>query len=96
MAVRSIVLLYDTKRKKDISRKLSFKWLRLYKIFDTVKNKGTYILEELDRLRLAVIFAGDRLKRFHSQQKLYLDHALDHDLEERSILGDILTGNKEN
>lgn len=61
-----------------------------------VKNKGTYMLEELDRLCLAVIFVGDRLKKFHSQQKLYLDHASDLDLEERSILGDILTGSKEN
>ena len=66
LAVGSIVLLHDTRRKKDMSRKLSFKWLGPYRIIDAVKDKGTYMLEELDESRLAGTFAGDRLKRFHS------------------------------
>ncbi len=66
LAVESIVLLHDTRRKKDMSQKLSFKWLGPYRIFDAVKNKGTYMLEKLDGSRLASIFVGDRLKRFYS------------------------------
>lgn len=48
----SIVLLHDTRREKDMSRKLSFKWLGPYKICDGVKDKGTYMLEEPDGSRL--------------------------------------------
>ena len=68
--------LHDTRRKKDMSRKLSFRWLGPYRITDAVKEKGTYMLEELDGSRLAGTFAGDRKKRFHLRQRLHLDHAL--------------------
>lgn len=35
------------------------------------------MLEELDKLRLASIFAGDRLKKFHLWQQFKLDNAPD-------------------
>ena len=60
-----------------MSRKLTFKWLDQYQICNSVKDKGTYMLEELDRSRLAGTFAGDRLKKFHPQQRLQLDNAPD-------------------
>ncbi len=66
LAVGSIILLYDTKREKDISQKLSFKLLELYRICNKVKDNGTYMPEKLDRLRLAGTLAGDRFKKFHS------------------------------
>ncbi len=48
-----------------MSRKLAFKWLGPYRISNAVKDKDTYMLEELDGLQLASTFAGDRLKKFH-------------------------------
>lgn len=59
LAIRDIVLLNDTRRGKDMPRKLSFKWLGPHRIYNAVKEKGTYMLEELDGLRLAGTFAGD-------------------------------------
>lgn len=73
LAVESVVLLYDTGCKKDMSQKLLFKWLGLYMICDIVKNKGIYILKELDRLCLASTFAYDRPIKFHSCQALCLN-----------------------
>ena len=80
LAIGSISLLHDTRRKKDMSRKLSFEWLGPYRICDAIKDKSTYILEELDRSQLAGTFADDKLKKFHPRQQLQLDHApnLDH------------------
>lgn len=64
----SIVLLHDTRRKKDMSQKLVFKWIDLYRIYHAVEIKKTYMLEEVDRLRLTRTFAGDRLQKFHPWQ----------------------------
>lgn len=75
-----------------MSRKLSYKWLGPYKICDMVKHKGTYMLEELDGLRLAGTFAGDRLKKFHPRQRLQLDHTPNLDNEEIPTLNDFLAG----
>ena len=93
LAIGSIVLLYDTRYKKDMSHKLSFKWLGPYQICDADKDKGTDILEELDRLQLADAFAGDRLKKFHLRQQLQLDHALNLDNKEIPTLSNFLVGN---
>lgn len=41
LAIGSIVLLYNTRRKKDMSRKFAFKWLGPYQIFHAVRDKGT-------------------------------------------------------
>ena len=65
-----------------MSRKLSFKWLGPYRIANAVKDKGTYMLEELDASQLAGTFADNRLKKFHPRQRLQLDHAPDLDGEE--------------
>ena len=43
LAIGSIVLLHNTRREKDISQKLAFKWLGPYRIRDAVKEKGTYL-----------------------------------------------------
>ena len=90
LAVGSIVLLHDTRREKDMSRKLSYKWLGPYRICDMVKDKGTYMLEELDGSRLADTFAGDRVKKFYLRQRLQLDHAPNLNNEEISTLDDFL------
>lgn len=77
LAVRSIVLLHDTRREKDTSWKLFFRWLGPYRICNAVKNKDTYILKELNGLHLAGIFAGDRLKKFYPRQELQLNQIPD-------------------
>ena len=82
LAIGSIVLLHDTKHKKNMFCKLFFKLLGPYQICNIVKDKNTYMLEELDRSRLAGIFAGNRLKKFHPCQQLKLDHASNLDYEE--------------
>ena len=68
--IKSNVLLYDTRREKDMSWKLSFKWRGPYQICDAIKNKSTYMLEELHESLLAGTFEGDRLKEFHPYQRL--------------------------
>ena len=95
LAIGNIVLLHDTRREKDMSRKLSFKWLGPYRICDAIKDKGTYILEELDGSQLAGTFAGDRLKKFHPRQQLQLDHAPNLDHEEIPTLDDFLIGDSD-
>lgn len=81
LAIGSIVLLNSTRHKKDMSQKLAFKWLGPYRIYHTVEEKGTYMLEKLDGLRLAGTFASDCLKKFHLQQQLRLDRTPDLDYE---------------
>ena len=93
LTVGQVVLLHDTRREKDMSRKLAFKWLGPYRISNAVKDKGTYMLEELDGLQLAGTFAGDRLKKFHPRQRLQLDHAPDLDDEEIPTLDRFLADN---
>ncbi len=65
-----------------MSRKLSFNWLGQYGICNIVKDKNTYMPEELNESRLAGKFVGDKLKKFPSQQQLQLDHIPVLDLEE--------------
>ena len=90
LAIGSIVLLHDTRREKGMSRKLAFKWLGPYRISDAVRDKGTYMLEELDGSQLAGTFAGDRLKKFHPRQRLHPDHTPDLSFEELPSLDDFL------
>lgn len=96
LVIGSIVLLYNTKRENDISQKLSYKWLRPYKICDMVKNKGIYIFEKFDRLWLAGTFAGDRLKKFHPRQWLQLDYAPNLNNQKILTLNDILASDSNN
>ena len=65
LAAGSIVLLQDTRRKEHMSQKLAFKWLGPYQISDTVRDKGMYMLEELNGPRLTGTFACDGLQKFH-------------------------------
>lgn len=58
-----------------------------------MKDKETYILEELDRSHLANTFAGDRLKKFHLCQQLQLDYIPNLGHEEVSTLNQFFVGN---
>lgn len=82
LAMGSIVLLNNTRCKKNMLQKLAFNWLGSYKIYHTVERKRTYMLKELDGLRLASTFADDCLKKFYLQQRLRLNHTpnLDHEM----------------
>lgn len=96
LAIRSIVLLYNTRRKKNMLRKLVFKWLGPYWVFDAVRDKGTYMLKKLDGSQLANTFAGDRLKKFHPRQRFHLDHAPNLDYKELLNLDKFLLSNNDN
>lgn len=61
----SIVLLNNTRHKKNILQKLAFKWLGLYKIYYAVEEKKIYMLKEPNGLRLVSIFVDNCLKKFH-------------------------------
>ncbi len=92
LALGDVVLLHDTRREKDMSRKLAFKWLGPYRISNIVKDKGIYMLDELNRSRLAGTFADNRLKKFHPRQRLQLDHAPDLDHKEIPNFDNFLIG----
>lgn len=85
--------LYNTRRKKDMLQKLAFKWLGTYKIYYVIKEKGIYLLEELNRLHLAGIFAGDCFKKFYPKQQLHYNHMPDLDQEGVPTLEDFLGTN---
>ena len=95
LALGDIILLHDTRREKDMSRKLAFKWLGPYRITNVVKDQGTYMLQELDGSQLSGTFAGDRLKKFHPRQRLQLDHAPNLNNEEIPTLDDFLAGDSD-
>lgn len=80
LAKGNIVLSHDIQREKNISQKLAFKWLGPYQIYNTMKEKGIYMFEKLDRLYLAGTFVNDKLKKLYPYQWLQLDHIpnLDH------------------
>lgn len=96
LAMDSIVLLHDTRREKDMSQKQAFKWLGLYRIYNAVEGKGTYMLEKLDGSRLAGTFAGDRLKKFHPRQRLRLNHTPDLNQQVVPTLEDFLAADDDN
>ncbi len=60
------MLLYNTRRKRDISTilKLTPRWLGLYRIQQADQKKGTYLLEKLNDTLLYNIFPNNRLKKF--------------------------------
>lgn len=92
LAIGSILLLWC---EKDIYQKLAFKWLGLYQIYNAVKEKKTYMLEELDGLHLAGTFASDRLKKFYSRKRLQLDHIFHLDHEKIPTLNEFLAGDSD-
>ena len=67
--VGDIVVVYNSRFESDFSlkRKLAFWWLGPYKIREAHKEKGTYILEELDGTLMDGTYAGRRLKIWHSR-----------------------------
>lgn len=81
-----IILLDDIRKQREIFYKFTFKWLNLYQIYDLIINKSIYILEKLDRLQLAGLFASNRLMKFHPRQQLQLNYALNLDCKEISNL----------
>ena len=66
------------------SRKLSYKWLSLYKVRKAIPNKGTYFLEEFDRTKLASTYSSNRLKKFIQRNKFYMLIATDTDINNSS------------
>ncbi|OMJ30300.1 hypothetical protein AYI69_g168 [Smittium culicis] len=64
LAVGTLVLIFDSTIGKQRQLKLSDKWFGPYKIIKDNLN-GSYILSELDGVRIKGTFAGNRLKEFH-------------------------------
>ena len=64
-----LVLLHDALQDVDmLSRiKLGYRWLGPFRVAKSIPDKGTYLLEELDRTRLAGTFASNRLKVFRKR-----------------------------
>lgn len=93
LAVGSIVLLHDTRHKKNMSRKLTFKWLGPYKIYNAVKDKSMYMVKKLNRSRLAGTFARDKFQKFHPRQKPHLDQTPDLTYKVVPTLKDFLADN---
>jgi len=60
-----MVLLYNSSLDKQWSQKLKNRWLGLYRIREIAEDRGIYLLNELDGIQLDIIFAGDRIKKFH-------------------------------
>jgi hypothetical protein len=60
-------------------RKLSYKWLSLYRVRKAIPDKGTYFLEEFDGTALAGTYAKNRLKKFVQQSRFYMLVATDLD-----------------
>jgi hypothetical protein len=67
------------------SRKLSYKWLGLYKVRKAIPDKGTYILEEFDRTELASTYSRNRLKKFVQRSRFYMLVATDADQDDSSF-----------
>jgi hypothetical protein len=65
-------------------RKLSYKWLSLYKVWKAIPDKGTYFLKEFDRTELASTYASNRLKKFVQRDRFYMPVATDTDLDNKS------------
>ena len=81
-----LVLRHDSIAEIDMSqsRKLSYKWLSLYKVRKAIPDKGTYFLEEFDGTELAGTYSGNRLKKFIQRNKFYMPIATDADMDDSS------------
>lgn len=78
-----------------MSRKLAFKWLGRYRIADAMRDKGIYMLEEVDGSCPSGTSGGDRLKKFHPCQGLCLNQAPDLTHEVVLTLENFLADNDE-
>jgi hypothetical protein len=72
-----LVLLYNPFKEIDISTKvkLRYRWLGLYRIRKTIVrnriSKRIYLLENLDRIKLARTFSSNRLKLFYTRRDAF-------------------------
>jgi hypothetical protein len=81
-----LVLQHDSIAEIDMSRsrKLSYKWLGLYRVRKAIPDKGTYFLEEFDGTELASTYFSNRLKKFIQRNKFYMLIATDTDMDNSS------------
>lgn len=81
-----LVLQHDSFAEIDMSRsrKLSYKWLRSYRVCKAVPEKGTYILEEFNCTRLTGTYSGSRLKKFVDRNRFYVPVTMDYEDTESS------------
>ena len=78
---KDLVLQHDSVAEIDMSqsRKLSYKWLGLYRVRKAIPDKGTYILEEFDGTELASTYSRNRLKKFVQRSRFYMLVAINAD-----------------
>jgi hypothetical protein len=76
-----LVLKHDSITEMDMlrSRKLLYKWLGPYRVWEAIPEKGTYILEEFDGTQLAGTYSGNRLKKFVQRSRFYVPVTTDPD-----------------
>ena len=58
-------MLFNSVLKKQWSQKLDNRLLGPYKIRAIKKERGTYLLEELDEMELKLSFPEERIKKFY-------------------------------
>ena len=66
LRVGDLVLLYNSVLDKQWSQKLKNRWHGPYKIREIHQDWGTYLLSKLDGTEMKGIYAGDRIKKFHT------------------------------
>src|SRR5436309_3167026 len=97
--MKDLVLKHNAKKEKDMSssNKLSYRWFGPYRIYKAKKEKGTYVLEELDGTRLPRTHTGNRLKKFVKHKGFYepKKEMVETKGNEEKEIGDNNTRNKE-
>ena len=78
LQIGDLVLLFNSKDQISRSRadKLADRWRGPYRIYDVPEDSTFYRLGELDGVRLAGTFAGNRLKKFYLRTELQADRML--------------------
>jgi hypothetical protein len=81
-----LVLRHDSITEINMLRvqKLSYKWLGPCRVRKAIPDKGTYFLEEFDRVELASTYSGNRLKKFIQRSRFYTLVATNADLDDNS------------
>jgi len=68
LGIGDLILLFNSVLKKQWSRKLDNRWLGPYRIRAIKKERGTYLLEELDGRELKLPFPGEMIKKFYPRR----------------------------